>query len=171
MSIFQNKIGFLERGGWACYYKASTLSGWESSTKHWKWKGNVWGGWEREGTTYCEGKRMRGTKMSRHKNNPKRVDQCITHREEGCSVSLCLAPSLLTGEQRLPGTFQCKSAWSVRAYEHQKCDCKVITPICWTTVPHTYPNECYSVTVSHVRKQYTYLIMLPLLKTVWNSIL
>lgn len=76
---------------------------------------------------------------------------------------------LIIVEREHPRSIPRGRTFQVLAYEYQKCDYKVIKLIYWTTIPNTTANECYFIKVIHMRKLYTSLIMLSLLKTVQNS--
>lgn len=68
----------------------------------------------------------------------------------------CIIIFWLLWKGNIPGTFQWRRTFQVLAYEHQKCDYKVIKLIYWTAIPNTTSNESYSMKVSYMRRLYTY---------------
>lgn len=71
-SVFQNKIAFVKRGGWAHYYKSFVML--KKLDKFLKMKSLHFLG-EREWITYCGEKKGTGSKNLKRKGNPKRFHQ------------------------------------------------------------------------------------------------
>lgn len=84
-------------------------------------------------------------------------------------VLLWFISFLTSWKENIAETFECRKTLHVLAHEYQKCDYKVIKQFYWTTILNTCPNERYRLKVSHMRRLYIILIMLPLLGTLWNS--